>query len=253
MRQALERDELVLHFQPKLDLRTGAVVGTEALVRWQHPEHGLLPPGRFVGAAECGGAIVALDRWVLEQACRQAAAWGRELGAGAPSVSVNVSPVELVEPGWAAEVLRVIDHTELPPERLQLEITERAVLADETTSLAALRTLRDAGVRLALDDFGTGYSGLAWLRRLPVHAIKIDGSFVGGLRHVEPDPVDFAMVDAMVRLAHAMDVEVTAEWVETEQQVDHLLALGCDLAQGFWFGAAGPAAWVPDRPARSIG
>jgi EAL domain-containing protein (putative c-di-GMP-specific phosphodiesterase class I) len=147
----------------------------------------------------------------------------------------------------------VIEFTGVRPEQIQLEITEQAVLADEAASLTALRTLRDAGVRLALDDFGTGYSGLTWLRRLPVHAIKIDGSFVEGLRHPAPEPVDYSIVDAMIRMAHAMDLEVTAEWVETSQQMEHLAVLGCDLGQGRWFGDAGPAAWVPGPPPRTIG
>jgi EAL domain-containing protein (putative c-di-GMP-specific phosphodiesterase class I) len=234
-------------------LADGRVRGAEALVRWQHPEHGLLPPSCFVAAAERSGAIVALDRWVLEQACAQAATWWRERGPAAPYVSVNVSPVELVEPGWAAEVARVIELTGVRPSQLQLEITEQAVLADEAASRAALRTLRDAGVRLALDDFGTGYSGLAWLRHLPVHAIKIDGSFVDGLRHAEPDAVDAAIILAMIRMAHSLGLEVTAEWVETARQADCLAALDCDLGQGRWFGQAGPAAWVLGVAPRTIG
>jgi diguanylate cyclase (GGDEF)-like protein len=246
------RGELRLHYQPLVRLTDGGLQGAEALVRWQHPELGLLMPGAFLGGAESSGAIVALDRWVLEQACAQAAAWWREHGSAAPFVSVNVSPVDLTEPGWAAGVVDVIDVTGVPPQLLQLEITEHAVLVDESASLAALQTLRDAGVRLALDDFGTGYSGLAWLRRLPVHAIKIDGSFVEGLRHTAPDSVDWSIIDAMVRMAHALDLEVTAEWVETAEQAEHLRALGCDLGQGHWFAHAGPAAWVHGIPPRTI-
>ena len=225
----------------------------EALVRWQHPELGMLAPSRFVGAAESSGTIRQLDHWVLEKACAQAAAWWHEWGTAAPYVSVNVSPVELVEPGWAADVARVIELTGVPPSQLQLEITEQAVLGDETVSLTALGTLRDLGVRLALDDFGSGYSGLTRLRQLPVDAIKIDGAFVDGLRHVEPDPVDYSIVQAMVRMGHAMHLEVTAEWVETAQQAEHLAALDCDLGQGRWFGHAGPAAWVLRRLPRTIG
>ncbi len=250
---AVARDEFCLHYQPLVGLDDGRVRGTEALVRWQHPEHGLLKPARFVGAAECSGAIVPLGRWVLEQACAQAAAWWRERGPDAPYVSVNVSPVELVEPGWAAETVRVVERTGVPPGQIQLEITEQAVLAEEPASLAALRALRDAGIRLALDDFGTGYSGLSWLRRLPVHAIKIDGSFVEGLRRPEPDPVDSSIIVAMVHMAHAMNLEVTAEWVETGRQAERLAAIGCDTGQGRWFGDAGPAAAVGTAPRRSIG
>jgi diguanylate cyclase (GGDEF)-like protein len=238
---AVERGELRLHYQPLVGLSDGRVRGAEALVRWQHPERGLLTPGHFVRAAEASGAIVPLGRWVLEQACAQAAAWSRELGPDAPFVSVNVSPVELAEPGWAAGAARVIDLTGVPAEKIQLEITEQAVLAEEGTTLRALHALRSAGIRLALDDFGTGYSGLSWLRRLPVHAIKIDGSFVEGLRSTEPDPVDSSIVVAMVHMAHAIGLEVTAEWVENLHQVEHLRAVGCDLGQGRWFGDARPA------------
>jgi diguanylate cyclase (GGDEF)-like protein len=250
---AVAGGEFRLHYQPLVRLADGRVRGVEALVRWQHPEHGLLTPSRFVGAAESSGAIVTLGRWVLEQACAQAAAWWREQGADAPYVSVNVSPVELAEPGWAAEAIRVIELTGVPPRQVQLEITEQVLLDEEAASLAALGALRDAGIRLALDDFGTGYSGSSWLRRLPVHAIKIDGSFVEGLRASEPDPIDSTIILAMVHMAHAIGLEVTAEWVETLHQRDHLLAIGCDLGQGRWFGDAGPAETIVVRPGRTIG
>jgi EAL domain-containing protein (putative c-di-GMP-specific phosphodiesterase class I) len=248
----VERGEFLLHYQPLVRLADGRVRGAEALVRWQHPEHGLLGPARFVEAAERSGAIVRLGRWVLTEACRQAAAWWRELGARAPYVSVNVSPVQLAEPGWAAEVMAVMDLTQLPPWQLQLEITEQAVVRDEAAAKTALSALRATGVRLALDDFGTGYSGLAWLRQLPVHALKIDGSFVDGLRHRHADPVDRSIVEALVRMAHALDLEVTAEWVETAQQMEWLTALGCDLGQGRWLGEAGPAGSVADLWRRNI-
>jgi EAL domain-containing protein (putative c-di-GMP-specific phosphodiesterase class I) len=234
-------------------LADGRVRGAEALVRWQHPEQGLLGPGRFVGAAERSGAIVPLGRWILTEACRQAAAWWRDLGPRAPYVSVNVSPVQLAEPDWVTQVADVMELTQLPPWQLQLEITEQTVLHDEAAATVALSALRATGVRLALDDFGTGWSGLAWLRQLPVHAIKIDGSFVDGLRHRHADPVDRSIVEALVRMAHALDLEVTAEWVEAAQQVEQLTALGCDLGQGRWLGEAGPAAWVADLWRRNIG
>jgi len=248
----VERGEFLLHYQPLVRLADGRVRGAEALVRWQHPEQGLLGPARFVEAAERSGAIVRLGRWVLTEACRQASAWWRELGPRAPYVSVNVSPVQLAEPDWVAEVMAVMDLTNLPPWQLQLEITEQAVLRDEAAATSALSALRATGVRLALDDFGTGYSGLGWLRQLPVHALKIDGSFVDGLRHRHADPVDRSIVEALVRMAHALDLEVTAEWVETAQQVECLTALGCDLGQGRWLGEAGPAESVADLWRRNI-
>ena len=249
----VERGEFLLHYQPLVRLADGRVRGAEALVRWQHPEHGLIGPGRFIGAAERSGAIVPLGRWVLLEACRQAATWWRELGPRAPYVSVNVSPVQLAEPDWVKEVTDVMEFTQLPPWQLQLEITEQTVLRDGRAATAALSALRATGVRLALDDFGTGWSGLAWLRQLPVHALKIDGSFVDGLRHRHADPVDRSIIEALVRMAHALDLEVTAEWVETMQQMEQLTALGCDLGQGRWLGEAGPAAWVADLWRRNIG
>jgi diguanylate cyclase (GGDEF)-like protein/PAS domain S-box-containing protein len=250
---AVERGEFRLVHQPLVDLADGGLRGVEALVRWQHPVHGLLGPGRFIELAEHNGAIVPLGEWVLRTACEQAAGWARELGGAAPFVSVNVSPVQLVEPGFARTVTDVLEATGLPPERLQLEITEQAVLGDETAVLAALGVLRASGVRLALDDFGTGWSSLAWLRRLPVHALKIDGSFIDGLRHPVADPVDSSIVGSLVGMAHALGLEVTAEWVETGVQAERLAGLGCDLGQGRWFGDAGPGEWVAELARRSIG
>lgn len=249
----VERGEFRLVYQPLVSLSSGELRGVEALVRWQHPVQGLLGPGRFIELAEASGSIVALGRWVLQTACAQAAQWLRELGERAPFVSVNVSPVQLVEPDWVAEVATVLAETGLPAHRLQLEITEQAVLGDEAAALNALSALRAAGVRLALDDFGTGYSSLAWLRRLPVHALKIDGSFIDGLRHDVADQVDSAIVGSLIGMAHALGLEVTAEWVETRLQAERLAALGCDVGQGRWFGDAGPADWVPGLTPRRIG
>ncbi len=244
--------EFRLLYQPLVTLPDGRVRGAEALVRWQHPHEGLIGPGRFIELAEQSGAIVALGGWVLRTACEQAAAWWRELGEDAPFVSVNVSPVQLEEPSWVDEVIAALRVTGLPPRQLQLEITEQAVLGDGTAVTEGLSALRGAGVRLALDDFGTGWSSLAWLRRLPVDALKIDGSFVDGLRHAEVDTVDAAIVGALVGMAHALGIEVTAEWVETGVQADRLSALACDLGQGRWFGDAGPGEWVPSLARRRM-
>ena len=253
LRGAIDRGEFRLVYQPLVRLTDGCVRGAEALVRWQHPEQGLVGPGRFIELAEHSGAIVPLGRWVLQAACEQAARWWRELGAGAPFVSVNVSPVQLAEAGWVREVTGVLADTGLPPHLLQLEITEQAVLGDEVVVLDALTAMRAAGVRIALDDFGTGYSSLAWLRRLPVHGLKIDGSFIDGLRRPSADPTDSSIVRALVELAHALGLEVTAEWVETDVQAQRLTELGCDVGQGRWFGDAGPGEWVPELWRRSIG
>jgi len=253
LRGGIGRDEFRLDYQPLVRLSDGVLTGVEALVRWQHPEQGLIGPGRFIELAEYSGAIVPLGRWVLETACERAATWWRELGPRSPYVSVNVSPVQLAESGWLREVTAVLDATGLPPDKLQLEITEQAVLGDDAAILDALAALRDAGVRLALDDFGTGYSSLAWLRRLPVHALKIDGSFVDGLRHAPVDPVDASIVRALIDMAHALGLEVTAEWVETLEQAERLGAMGRESGQGRWFGDAGPGEWVPGLWRRSIG
>ncbi|HEY0812982.1 MAG TPA: EAL domain-containing protein [Pseudonocardia sp.] len=250
---AITNGEFRLAYQPLVTLPDGMVRGAEALVRWQHPQEGLIGPGRFIGLAEQSGAIVALGRWVLRTACEQAAAWWRELGEQAPFVSVNVSPVQLAEASWVDEVIDALRTTGLPPRQLQLEITEQAVLGDGTAVTEGLSALRAAGVRLALDDFGTGWSSLAWLRRLPVHALKIDGSFVDGLRHPDADTADAAIIGALVGMAHALGIEVTAEWVETGVQSERLAALSCDLGQGRWFGDAGPGEWVPGLVRRRMG
>ncbi|GAA5132609.1 putative bifunctional diguanylate cyclase/phosphodiesterase [Pseudonocardia adelaidensis] len=253
LRGAIDRGEFRLVYQPLVRLADGRVRGAEALVRWQHPEQGVVGPGRFIELAEHSGAIVPLGRWVLQAACEQAAAWWRELGDEAPFVSVNVSPVQLAEPTWVREVARVLTDTGLPARLLQLEITEQAVLGDELVVLDALSELRKAGVRIALDDFGTGYSSLSWLRRLPVHGLKIDGSFIDGLRKPSADPTDTSIVRALIELAHALGLEVTAEWVETAVQAQRLAELGCDVGQGRWFGDSGPGEWVPELARRSIG
>ena len=253
MPAAVANGEFRLVYQPLVTLPDGRVRGAEALVRWQHPQEGLIGPGRFISLAEQSGAIVPLGRWVLRTACEQAVAWWRELGEAAPFVSVNVSPVQLGESGWVGEVIEVLRSTGLPPRQLQLEITEQAVLGDGTAVTEGLSSLRAAGVRLALDDFGTGWSSLAWLRRLPVHALKIDGAFVDGLRHADADTADSAIVGAVVGMAHALGIEVTAEWVETGVQAERLSALACDLGQGRWFGDAGPGEWVPGLVRRRMG
>jgi diguanylate cyclase (GGDEF)-like protein/PAS domain S-box-containing protein len=253
LRGAIDRGEFRLVYQPLVRLADGRMRGAEALVRWHHPDQGVVGPGRFIELAEHSGAIVPLGRWVLRAACEQAAGWWRELGDEAPFVSVNVSPVQLTEPAWVHEVTRVLADTGLPAHLLQLEITEQAVLGDEPVVLDALSELREAGVRIALDDFGTGYSSLAWLRRLPVQGLKIDGSFIDGLRNPSADPNDSSIVRALVELAHALGLEVTAEWVETAVQAQRLAELGCDVGQGRWFGDADPGEWVPELSRRSIG
>jgi diguanylate cyclase (GGDEF)-like protein len=233
LEDALARDEFRLHYQPVRrvgDLRTA---GVEALVRWQHPERGLLAPGQFIPTAERTGLLVALGEWVLRTACRWAAsdqrAWPPSPGA-APWVSVNVSPRQLDDPRLPVSVADVLAETGLPPARLALELTESAILAGDDDHHTALSRLRDTGVHLFLDDFGTGYSSLTHLTQLPIQAVKIDRSFVAGLPH---DRRDAAVVHSLVSLGGELGLDVVAEGVETAQQLDALRAMGCPAVQGF--------------------
>jgi diguanylate cyclase (GGDEF)-like protein/PAS domain S-box-containing protein len=229
LRQALERDELVLHYQPCVALDTGRVVGVEALLRWDHPEHGLLPPARFIPLAEQTGLIVPIGEWVIEEACRQLAAWDMpEL-----KMAVNVSPRQLASAGLIEAVSRALDGAGVAPDRVCLEITESAVIADPDAALAQLRRLKTIGVRLAVDDFGIGYSSLANLRELlPVDVLKIDKTFVDGLNANKDDTV---IVESVVGLARSLGLEAVAEGVETAAQAEALTAMECGQAQGYHY------------------
>jgi diguanylate cyclase (GGDEF)-like protein/PAS domain S-box-containing protein len=239
---AVAHDEFFVLYQPLVSLADHRVRGVEALVRWQHPRLGVLSPSLFIGPAEETGIIVALGRRVLEAACRDARDWHAEFGDASPFVSVNVAPRQLHEPGLVAEVAALLDRTGLPADRLQVELTERALTTDEGAPLKALDGLRALGIKIAVDDFGTGYSNLSYLRRLPVDVIKLDGSFGEGLREEElSDEVDERIVGTLVALGHALDLTVTAEGVETAPQAARLRALGCDEGQGWLFAPALPA------------
>ncbi|MBV9313570.1 MAG: GGDEF domain-containing protein [Pseudonocardia sp.] len=239
---AVGRREFHLYYQPLVELRSGRLTGVEALVRWRHPRYGLLGPAHFIECAERDGTIIPLGRWVLAEACRQARAWVDQFGREAPFVSVNVAPRELAERGWLTEVSQALAASGLDPRQLQLEITERAVLTERSGAPDVLRALRDMGVRLAIDDFGTGYSNLSYLRRLPVHGLKIDGSFIRDIRAADTaESPAGKIVGSLISLAHLLGLTVTAEWVETAAQARQLSAQGCDLGQGLWFGDAVPA------------
>jgi diguanylate cyclase (GGDEF)-like protein/PAS domain S-box-containing protein len=241
---ALERGEFTVDYQPIVDLKTGAVRAAEALVRWRHPDFGLLKPDRFIGLAEETGVIVQLGRWVLHQACAEAATWGPVGPDGTPpAINVNLAVRQTHDPQLVADVFKILDETGLPPQQLQLEITESAVIGTEDGSLDVLRELAKQGVRIAIDDFGTGYSNLAYLRQLPAHIVKIDASFTAGLRAGGTDGrVDEQIVGALVSLAHGLGMTVTAEGVEDQEQTARLAALGCDAAQGWYFARAVPPA-----------
>jgi diguanylate cyclase (GGDEF)-like protein len=235
LRVAIDQRQLLLHYQPKLDLDTGEVRGVEALVRWQHPERGLVPPDSFVPTAERTGLINALTDYVLDMALGKAAHW-LEQGLSVP-MAVNISARSLLDAGFPDRVLAALSARRIPPASLILEITETTIMEDPAHALAALQRLHDAGVYLSIDDFGTGYSSLAYLKQLPVDEIKIDRSFISSLT---VDARDRLIVASTVSLGRALGLDVVAEGVEDGQTVAVLRTLGCDLAQGFLFGRPEP-------------
>ncbi|SBV30464.1 diguanylate cyclase/phosphodiesterase [Micromonospora krabiensis] len=246
---ALDRGEFYLEYQPLTSLRDGRLLGVEALVRWRHPELGVLRPDSFIGLAEETGLIVPLGGWVLAEACREAERWSGR-GAPAPFVSVNLAVRQVHRPDLVQEVRALLKRTGLPPERLQLEITESTMMSTTEEPVKALRVLADLGVRIAIDDFGTGYSNLAYLRDLPVTELKVAGEFVAGLRAPAAEPTrrtDERILASLVSLAHALDLTVTAEGVETAGQAERLRAIGCDAGQGWHFGRPAPAERILER------
>ncbi|MBE0488938.1 MAG: EAL domain-containing protein [Halomonas sp.] len=236
LRQALPNDELRLHYQAQVDER-GAVIGVEALLRWQHPVRGLVSPGEFIPLAEENRLIVPIGHWVLETACRQLAAWALDPARAALSLSVNVSPRQFREPDFVERVLETLEATGAPASRLKLEVTESLLLEARDEARLRMLELRERGVRFALDDFGTGYSSLAYLKRLPLDQLKIDQSFV---RDLLEDEASEAIVASILALAESLQLEVVAEGVETESQRDWLVAHGCRVLQGYLFGRPVP-------------
>jgi diguanylate cyclase (GGDEF)-like protein/PAS domain S-box-containing protein len=239
--EALARREFFVEYQPLVRLDDGVVIGTEALVRWRHPELGVLGPNRFIELAEETGAIAPLGLWVLTEACRQACAW-REAHPTQPLLmSVNIAVRQVREAGFVEAVKEVLAETGLQPEALQLEVTESSVMGSAGQPLRTLHALAELGVRIAIDDFGTGYSNLAYLRDLPVHSLKLAGRFMAGLRAPGgPDQTDQEILSALIGLAHKLKLTVTAEGVETAAQAAALRELGCDTAQGWHYGRAVP-------------
>jgi len=261
LRRAIERGELRVHYQPQMWLgadlqrslravgskarvssgimREPRVTGVEALVRWEHPGRGLLPPEHFVALAEETGLVVPVGEAVLEEACRQATDWqGRFVTDPPLAVSVNLSARQFKEPGLTETVSRILREADLDPACLHLEITETTAMSDAPATVSTLEELKALGVRLVIDDFGTGYSSLSYLQRFPVDYVKIDRSFVGGL---EEDTGATALVSGMIGLAHALGIEVIAEGVERAGQLERLGAMGCDLAQGYYFSSPLPS------------
>jgi diguanylate cyclase (GGDEF)-like protein len=261
---ALERRELRLHYQPIVEIATNRTVGVEALLRWQHPDRGLLLPGDFLELAERTGAIIPIGEWVLIEACTKVACWNRERPADQRlTLSVNLSPRQLAEPHLVETIARLLVDEKIDPEdlRLSFELTETFVAVNEDRERSRLVQLHDLGITLAVDDFGTGYSSLAYVKDLPVSVVKIDRSFVEGIAR---DPRHQAIVRGVIALAHSIDLHVVAEGVETEDQYRVLTELGCDYAQGFLLGrphpdepllgaaVAAPAASDPARIASAV-
>jgi EAL domain-containing protein (putative c-di-GMP-specific phosphodiesterase class I) len=231
LRRAVERGELRLVYQPIMSLDSMGMDRVETLVRWLHPERGLISPGDFIPLAEETGLIVPIGQWILTEGCRQAQAW-RDTFPGAPDVvlSVNLSPRQFQHPTLVEDISRIVHESGLDPELLELEITEGAVMADADGARETLQRLRDLGISLAIDDFGTGYSSLGYLKRFPVSVLKIDQSFVRGLGQ---DEQDSAIVHGVIALAQSLNLSVTAEGIETLEQLARLRDLGCNHGQGY--------------------
>jgi diguanylate cyclase (GGDEF)-like protein len=233
LRRAIEQEELRLYYQPKVRLGTDSITGVEALVRWEHPERGLILPDEFIPLAEETGAIVPLGWWVLREACRRAREWGEQYPPALPlGVSVNVSGKQFQEADLVRGLAGILQEVGLEPSRLQLEITESVVMADTEYAAGLLRGLKGLGVKIAVDDFGTGYSSLSLLRRFPLDELKIDKEFVDGLGRIDQDE---AIVRLVIDLSHALGLEAIAEGVETAEQLARLREMGCDQAQGYYF------------------
>ena len=241
--KALNRGEFLLHYQPQVDLKTGQVIGTEALIRWQHPERGMIPPNQFISLAEETGQIAAIGEWVLYTACAQNQAW-QEAGHPPIRVAVNLSARQFQQQNLAQLINRVLTETGLEARYLEVEITESIAMQDIHGTIAVLDELRTMGVHISMDDFGTGYSSLATLKRFPLHTLKVDQEFV---KDLTTSSKDAAVIQAIVTLGHGLDLDVIAEGVETVEQQEFLRSIGCDAMQGYLFSKPLPAALAAQR------
>lgn len=230
LRHAMHNNELELRYQPQVSTETGTIVSMEALVRWKHPQRGMVSPIEFIPVAESTGLIIELGEWVLEEVARHYQQW-RELGLPDIRISVNISPIQFNQNGLAQRVSDILKRGGLPPDRIELELTESAIMTDAQTNITKLRELKDIGLSLAVDDFGTGYSSLSYLKRFPIDTLKIDQSFVADL-----DSQDgAAIIDAILALSGSLKLRVIAEGIETEEQLRHLISRRCDILQGYYF------------------
>ncbi|MCF5170352.1 putative bifunctional diguanylate cyclase/phosphodiesterase, partial [Pseudomonas canadensis] len=237
IRQALEREEFVLHYQPKLDLKSGRIVGAEALIRWFQPRSGWVSPADFIPVAEDSGLIVRLTQWVLRQACEQAQAW-RAMGLAPLCISVNISAIDFRQRDFVDNLATLLKQTGLPPTQLELEITESVLMQNVDETVDILNRIKAMGVRLALDDFGTGYSSLSYLRRFPIDVLKIDQSFVHGLK---VNSQDEQLISAIIGMGKSLDLNIVAEGVETVEQLKFLQTQLCEEGQGYLFSKAVPS------------
>ena len=237
IRQALEHDEFALHYQPKLDLKTGRILGAEALIRWFQPRSGWVHPADFIPVAEDSGLIVPLTQWVLRHACEQAQAW-RTMGLAPLRISVNISAIDFRQREFVDNLAAILKQTGLPPNQLELEITESVLMQNVDDTVDILNRIKAMGVRLALDDFGTGYSSLSYLRRFPIDVLKIDQSFVRGLHE---NSQDAQLISAIIGMGKSLELNIIAEGVETVEQLNFLRAQHCEEGQGFLFSKAVPA------------
>ncbi|HUP59889.1 MAG TPA: EAL domain-containing protein [Thermoanaerobaculia bacterium] len=242
LRKAITQNELVLHYQPLIDTQTRTVIGAEALVRWRHPDLGLLLPGHFISTAETSGLIVPIGEWVLRTACNQARAWERKNPGFV--VSVNLSARQFQQPDLLDQIRKAIDGAGIEPSRLQLEITESNAMQNAQNTIRTLRELKALGIRIAMDDFGTGYSSLSYLKRFPIDVLKLDSTFIND---VTTDPSAAAIVSAVIVMAHSLGLKVVAEGVETEAQLEFLVRESCDVLQGFLFSSPVPADVMEQR------
>jgi EAL domain-containing protein (putative c-di-GMP-specific phosphodiesterase class I) len=243
LRLALDKKELFLVYQPQMDIGTGRITGLEALLRWQHPELGLVPPDKFIRIAENSGLIMSIGEWVLRTACSQARKWQEE-GLPAVPVAVNVSAVQFRQGGFRELIRRVLHETGLAPQYLELELTESLLLSNADVRFLVLQELKAMGLKLAIDDFGTGYSSFSYLKHFPVSKLKIDRSFV---RDVAVNPDDAAITSAIISMAKSLNLKVIAEGVENEAQMSFLRAHHCDEIQGYYFSKPLSADEVVDK------
>ncbi|MBT4519167.1 MAG: bifunctional diguanylate cyclase/phosphodiesterase [Halieaceae bacterium] len=237
IKRGLEEDEFELHYQPKVDLKSNEIVGAEALIRWQHPERGMVSPGEFIEVAERMGLICAIGDWTLHEACRQIKAW-EEAGMVPPRVSVNMSAIQIHQEDVPGKVRKLLEDYQLKSERLELEIVEGVLVEDMEATSTKLRDIRDLGVHISIDDYGTGYSSLSYMKSFPVDTLKVDRCFI---IDICTDKADRAIVDSTIILAHNLNMAVISEGVEEAEQAELLRDMGCDQMQGYYFSRPLPA------------